>query len=98
MKNQKIELMNGETIKLTMNFAKIMKIKQNNPDLYNELQAIFRGDVDPVLSPLKVLYVSYLCANDTVKYSEQQFMELVPFDLQMVNEMSARLLQGNKQK
>lgn len=96
MKNQQIELVNGEVVQLTMNFAKILKIKQDNPNLYNELQEILKGNIDPVLSPIKVLYVSYLCANDTIKYSEEQFIELVPFDLQMINEISARLIQATK--
>ena len=98
MKNQQIELVNGEVVQLTMNFAKILKIKQDNPNLYNELQEILKGNIDPVFSPVKVLYTSYLCANNEPKYTEEQFIELVPFDLQMVNEVSARLIQATKQK
>ena len=97
MKNQEIKLLNGEVVQLTMNFAKILKMKQDNPTLYNELQDILKGNMDPIFSPVKVLYCGYLCTNDA-KYTEEQFMELLPFDLQLVNEMSAKLIQASKQK
>ena len=101
MKNtyQELELSNGKVVKLTLNFARLLAVKNKDVKLYNELMRIMQyKDFDPIMDSLKVLYVGYLCANigNEEEMSEEEFMELVPFNLEKVNLLAGKLVQGGK--
>ena len=101
MKNtyQELKLTNGETVKLTLNFARLLAVKNKRPKLYEDLMRILQyKDFDIVFDSLKVLYVGYLCArvNDDEVMTEEEFMELVPFDLEKINILAGKLIQGGK--
>lgn len=102
MKNtyQELELVNGEIIKLTLNFGRLLQIKNSKPKLYEDLMRILQyKDFDIVFDSLKVLYVGYLCSqvgSDKETYTEEEFMELVPFDLEKINILAGKLVQGGK--
>ena len=99
MKNtyQELELTNGEVVKLTLNFAKLLSIKNNREDLYTRFMTILNGkDVDIIIDSLTVLYVGYLCANSGQVLSEEEFMGLVPFDLELINVMAGNLIMSKK--
>lgn len=100
MKNtyKELELSNGEKIKLTLNFARLLYIRNQEPKQYDELMRIMQSkDIDPILDSIKVIYVAYLCANvNNEVLKEEEFMELVPFDLEKVNILAGQLLQGGK--
>lgn len=99
MKNtfQELELINGEVIKLTLNFAKLLNIKNNKEDLYTRFIKILNGkDLDIITDSLTVLYVGYLCANSDQVLSEEDFMELVPFDLELINVLAGKLIMSKK--
>lgn len=103
MKNtyQELELNNGEVVKLTLNFARLLKIKNDREDLYTRLMKILQAtQVDLILDCLTVLYVGYLCANLDSKnvLSEEEFTDLVPFDIELINVLSGKLIMGNKKK
>lgn len=101
MKNtyQEFELENGETVKLTLNFARLLKIKNEQPKLYERFMKVLQNrDFDIVFDSLTVLYTGYVCANmdNESALSEDEFMELVPFDLEVINVAAGQLIQSKK--
>lgn len=103
MKNtyQELELQNGEVCKLTLNFARLLQIKNGRKDLYARLMKVLQAeDFDVLFDSLTILYVGYLCANldnDEV-LSEEEFMNLVPFDLATLNIIAGELVSNTKKK
>ena len=103
MKNtyQELVLENGETVKLTLNFARLLKIKNEQPKIYDRFMKVLQNkDFDIVFDSLTVLYTGYLCANmnEESVLSEDEFMELVPFDLEVINVVAGKLIQSSKKK
>ncbi len=103
MKNtyQELVLENGETVKLTLNFARLLKIKNEQPKIYDRFMKVLQNkDFDIVFDSLTVLYTGYLCANMNNEsiLSEDEFMELVPFDLEVINVIAGQLIQSSKKK
>lgn len=101
MKNtyQELELENGETVKLTLNFARLLKVKNEQPKIYDRFMKVLQNkDFDIVFDSLTVLYAGYLCANINNEsiLSEDEFMELVPFDLEVINVKAGNLIQSKK--
>ena len=97
-----LELVDGTKVELTFNFAKLAKVKNYNKKLYAEfMEALKNKDFDIFFDSLKVLYVAYLCANtDKLKtkevLSEDEFLELVPMDMVLINNLVAELIQKKK--
>ena len=104
MKNtyQELTLTNGEVVKLTLNFARLLKLKNDRKDLYERLMKILQSkDFDIIFDSMTVLYVGYLCANvehlqDEQILSEEEFMELVEFDLGEIIIVAGNLIQSKK--
>ena len=101
MKNTylELELENGETVKLTLNFARLLKIKNDQPKLYDKFMKVLQNNnFDIVFDSLTVLYTGYLCANinNESVLSEDEFYEQVPFDLEVINILAGQLVQGKK--
>lgn len=102
MKNtyQELKLNNGETVKLTLSFGRLLHVKNREPKLYEDLMRILQyKDFDPVFDSVRVLYVGYLCAkvgSDQEVYTEEDFMDKVPFDLEKINILAGKLIQGGK--
>lgn len=101
MKNtyQELELENGETVKLTLNFARLLKIKNDQPKLYDKFMKVLQNkEFDIVFDSLTVLYTGYLCANINNEsiLSEDEFYENIPFDLEVINVVAGQLVQGKK--
>ena len=101
MKNtyQELELLNGETVKLTLNFARLLKIKNDQPKVYDSFMKVLNNkEFDIVFDSLTVLYTGYLCANINNEsiLSEDEFYENIPFDLEVINVVAGQLVQGKK--
>lgn len=101
MKNTylELELENGETVKLTLNFARLLKIKNDQPKLYDKFMKVLQNNnFDIVFDSLTVLYTGYLCANinNESVLSEDEFYAEVPFDLEVINILAGQLVQGKK--
>ena len=99
MKNtyQELKLTNGEVIKMTLNFARLLKLKNERKDVYARLMHVLQGqEFDPLLDSILVLYVGYLCASDSEVLSEDEFVELVPFDMELVNTLATNLITSKK--
>lgn len=101
MKNtvQKLELNSGEVVELTLTFAKLLKVKNHNKKLYEDfMNALKNKDFDPLLDSAKVLYVAYLCGLNDLKdaLSENDFLEELPMDLTVINQIVAELINPKK--
>lgn len=96
---QELELENGEIVKLTLNFARLLKIKSTQPKLYERFMKVLQNkEFDIVFDSLTVLYTGYVCANISNEsvLSEEEFTELVPFDLEVINVLAGKLIQSKK--
>lgn len=101
MKNtyQELELNDGQIVKMTLNFARLLKVKNDQPQIYDRFMKVLQNQqFDIVFDSLAVLYTGYLCANigNESILSEDEFMELVPFDLEIINVKAGQLIQGKK--
>lgn len=105
MKNtfMELKLQNDTVVKLTLNFARLYKVKNLKKDLYERFMQSLNGkkDYDPIFSSLTVLYVAYLCANsdklgDEGLMSEEEFMEVAPQNFKEINEAAAELISPKK--
>ena len=96
---QELELIDGQTIKMTLNFARLLKIKNDQPQIYDRFMKVLSNkEFDIISDSLTVLYVGYLCAsigNESI-LSEDDFTELIPFDLELINTKAGQLIQGKK--
>lgn len=98
-----LELMDGSKVELTLNFARLLKVKNHNKKLYEEYMKALKGgnDFDIIFDSLKIIYVAYLCANsdklgtDEVMH-EEEFIEMVPSDMGVINTIVADLVQPKK--
>ena len=98
-----LELIDGSKIELTLNFARLLKVKNNNKKLYEEYMKALKGgnDFDIIFDSLKIIYVAYLCANsdklgtDEVM-SEEEFIEMAPSDMELINTVTAELIHPKK--
>ena len=96
---QELELENGEVVKLTLNFARLLKVKNDQPKLYERFMKVLQNkEFDIVFDSLTVLYTGYVCANTNNEsvLSEEEFTELVPFDLEVINVIAGKLIQSKK--
>lgn len=101
MKNtyQELELIDGQIVKMTLNFARLLKIKNDQPNIYDKFMDVLqKKDFDVISDSLAVLYAGYLCANidNESVLSENEFVELIPFDLELINVKAGQLVQGKK--
>lgn len=91
-------LTNEETVKLTLNFELLLKIKAKYPNEYETFSKyVLFGEKNEDLDffeLLQVIYVAYLCANfESEKvYSKEAFIKLVPFDLSLIRRTQMELL------
>lgn len=97
----KLELADGSEIELTLNFARLLKVKNSNKSLYEDfMRALKRDkDFDIIFDSIKILYVAYLCANSndlTNTMTEEEFCEKLPMDMAKINTVVAELIQPKK--
>lgn len=96
----KLELIDGSEVDLTLNFARLLKVKNHNKKLYEEfMNSLKNKDFDPIFDSIKILYVAYLCGQSADlenAMSEMEFMENVEMDMEVINTLVAELIQGKK--
>lgn len=91
------KLNNNEFIKLTLNFSLLLKIKAKYPEEYESFsKVVLYGDKKEMdfFELLTVIYVAYLCANldNKEKYTKEEFISLVPFDVPLITLTQNKLL------
>ena len=96
---QEFVLENGETVKLTLTFGKLNVLKSVNNELYTRFNKVLYGKSEDMLDLVSIVYSAYWCANYNVAeklYTEQEFIELVPFDMNELKRVFTSLTQPKK--
>lgn len=95
---QTLELINGNTIKLTLNLKRLLILKTNHRDLYREVSGIIMKGSDDMLDMVKILYASYLCALETgvEEMSYDTFLDVVPQDFGTISSIAGDLISPKK--
>ena len=103
MKNTttKLILIDGQEVGLTLNFARLLKVKNFNKRLYEDFMKALKNDkdFDVIFDSIKILYIAYLCQNAADLESamkEEEFIELVPCDMTTINTLVAELIAPKK--
>lgn len=77
---------NGETVKLTVAFCWLLKLRENNKRIYEKLNKGILNGVDEMIEAAYVLYGAYLCAcyagaNGDYIMSESDFIAALDDDV-----------------
>lgn len=59
---EQLELTDGTTIDLTLNFAKLYKLKSSNQVQYERYNKIMMSGAKDVFDQIDIVYTAYLCA------------------------------------
>lgn len=82
-KIEKLELSNGEKVDLTLNFARMLFLRNNGHEKeVNACMQVINGTKIDMLDMPDFLYGAYLCANKTPQYTKEEFTELIPWDME----------------
>lgn len=99
-KMETLELKNGETVKLTLNFARMLWLRSNGYDKeVNMAMRVINGENIDFLEIPIYFYAAYLCAlksNETPAYTQEEFLELCPWDMEKIAQVFARLTTEKK--
>lgn len=94
------DLNNGEKVNLTLTFGKLNVLKSLNNELYTRFNSVLYGKSEDMMDLVAIVYVAYWCANYSMSgdklYTEQEFIELVPFDMNKLKEVFTSLTQPKK--
>lgn len=95
-----LEMMGGETVKLTLSFYLLKKLEEKNPDLTEAYYALQRKKQTDLRDHhlITLLYTAYACANlnDPEMMDEETFAILLPNDREMIGDVARRLMGGKK--
>lgn len=93
------QLENGETVRLRLNFARLKILEKLNFELFERFNKINYGKSENIIDLATIVYVAYWCANyDGINkiYSEDEFVELVPFDVIEIQRVQNALMKPKK--
>lgn len=96
---QILTLNNEQEVKLTLTFGKLNILKSVNNDLYNRFNKVLYGKSEDMLDLVAIVYAAYWCANYNMVerlYTEEEFIELVPFDMEKLKTIFVSLTQPKK--
>ena len=94
-----LKLNNEEVVKLSLSFARLNILQKLNYDLFERFSRIANGKSESLLDLVTLIYVAYWCANyDGINkiYSEDDFIELVPFDMGEIQRVYMMLMRPKK--
>lgn len=99
-KIETLDLRDGNTVKLTLNFARMLWLRSNGYDKeVNMAMRVINGENIDFLEMPIYFYAAYLCAlksDETPAYTQEEFIELCPWDMERVAELFARLTTEKK--
>lgn len=96
---QEFILKNGETVILSLSFARLNILRKLNIELYDRFNKILYGKSEDILDLVTIIYVGYWCANFKITdnlYKEDDFIELVEFDTLEIQRTFKALTQPKK--
>lgn len=96
----KLELLDGANVDLTLNFKMLLYLRANgcNNEVKAAMKAISGAEIDFLDMPM-VFYAAYLCGlpiEEKPKYTQDEFIGLIPFDMATVAETFAALISEKK--
>ena len=99
-KHETLELKDGNTVELTLNFEKLLWLKAHNYDkeVAAAMAAINGKELDFLEMPY-LFYAAYLCALPTTEepaYTQAEFIQQMPFNMGRVSEIFASLVEEKK--
>lgn len=74
------DLEDGTTVDLTLNFKKLLEVRNKRKDLYKRYNEIYMNGLNDSLDAPTVMYTAYLCGLDDIStaMSEEAFIESLP--------------------
>ena len=96
----KLELLDGNTVELTLNFKMLLYLRANGheEEVKTAMKAINGAKVDFLEMPA-LFYAAYLCAlpaGEKPAYSQDEFIGVMPFDMEKVANAFATLISEKK--
>ncbi|MBQ3088995.1 MAG: hypothetical protein IJD21_00330 [Oscillospiraceae bacterium] len=97
-----LRLRDGQKVGLTLNFLLLYKLRAQKPEQYKRFFTAYndlcKKNADPVFFNLDIIYTGYLC--DVLGRGEmlelaldfEAFLNLVPVDMDVINDLSLTLL------
>ena len=99
-KIETLDLKDGNTVKLTLNFARMLWLRANGYDKeVNMAMRVINGENIDFLEMPIYFYAAYLCglkSDETPAYTQEKFIELCPWDMERVAEIFASLTTEKK--
>ena len=79
---EKLTLINGDEIELTLNFKKLLYLRSTGyeKDINAAMKSLNGSNLDMLDMPF-VFWAAYLCAVDKPAYTQDEFFELLPWDI-----------------
>lgn len=91
-KIEKLVLLDGNTVELTFNFARLLFLRSNGYEKEVAAAMKFISDgINDVLDMPVVFYAAYLCATKEPAYTKDEFIALVPWDMEETATLYANL-------
>ena len=94
-----LELEDGSKVQLTLNFSRLLQLKNKNKAMYEKYNKILcNGAKDAIEDTITVIYVAYLCANIEQEevLSFNQFSEVIPQNFIEINNICQELITPKK--
>lgn len=96
---QEFVLKNGEIVNISLSFKRLALLRKLNFELYERFNKINYGKSEDILDLVTMIYVAYWCENHKIGkeiYSEDDFIELVPFDMTEIQRVYNSLMRPKK--
>lgn len=99
----KLRLNNGETVNLTMNYARLYAVRARKPEVYDTYTKIKNNmgkkkNEQDEFDSLYIIYTALICANPDSTMTFEEFLEQAPPDNAVIGEMLLNLLSPSKKK
>ncbi|MCI8507561.1 MAG: hypothetical protein HFJ06_03200 [Lachnospiraceae bacterium] len=93
-----LALTDGKEINLTLNFRKLLEVRNKRKELYKRYNATILDGMKDVFDVITILYTAYLCSLDDIDtgMTEESFMEKVPPYVYELNQIARDLTTAKK--
>lgn len=94
---EKLILNDNKEIKLTLNFARLLKVKNDYKDTYEKYNDIILNGTKDIFDMVHILYTAYLCANINEELLDyNNFIELIPSSTTLIASKVNKLTSSKK--
>lgn len=97
-KIKKLEMNNGTVVELTLNFSKLLMVRNKRKEVYKRYNEVVMEGVKDSFDAADVLYAAYLCGLDDPEtgMSREAFLEQLPPYPAYINQIMFDLMQPKK--